>query len=218
MAFSTNHTLYYNNNGVEVPSATTILKILNKPSLIGWANYLGFKRLNVDDIVNESAVMGTLIHELINSILLNEYIIYISRDDIPDYLVTMYMMRFKRWLNVNTVEPILLEKSLSSDKFGGTVDCYGKINGKYTILDFKTSKSIHMSMFFQLAMYCILLEEKGYTVEQVGILLVNNKHDDEKYISRDELEPYVDATKKLIDFFWDYYSINELCGWKEKII
>ena len=225
MAYSTNHTLYYNKHGIEVPSVTTILKILNKPSLVNWANYLGFKRLNVDEIVNEAARLGTCVHELINSILLNEYIIYISRTDIPDYLISAYMMRFKRWLSVNTVEPILLEKSLSSEKFGGTIDFYGKVNDKitnscemkYTIIDFKTSKSIHMSMFFQLAMYCILLEKHGYKVDQAGILLVNNKRDDEKFISRDELQYYIDPVIKLIDFFHDYYTLNNK-SWKEKIL
>jgi hypothetical protein len=28
------HTMYFNKNGDEVPSATTILKILNKPQLV----------------------------------------------------------------------------------------------------------------------------------------------------------------------------------------
>ena len=224
MAYSTNHTLYYNKKGVEVPSATTILKILNKPSLVKWANYLGFKRLHVDEIVDEAARLGTTVHDLINSTLNNEYIIYIERDDIPTYLVQMYMMRFKRWLNVNDVKPILLEKSLTSELFGGTIDFYGIIGRendptpKYTILDFKTSKSIHMSMFFQLAMYCILLEEHGYKVEQAGILLVNNKNDDEKFISREELEPYIQAVSKLIDFFHEYYTINDKFNWKEPII
>lgn len=218
MAYSTNHTLYYNKDGIEVPSATTILKILNKPALINWANYLGFKRLHVDEIVNESARLGTLIHELINSMLMNEYIIYISRNDIPDSLVNAYMMKFKRWLNVNDVQPIFAEKSLTSDKFGGTIDLFALLNGKRTIVDFKTSKSIHMSMFFQLAMYCILLEERGYQVDQAGILLINNKHDGEKFISRDELEVYVQAVRQLIDFFHSYYTINNIFNWKENII
>lgn len=226
MAYSTNHTLYYNKHGVEVPSATTILKILNKPTLVKWANYLGFKRLHVDEIVDEAARLGTTVHDLINSTLNNEYIIYIEREDIPTYLVQMYMMRFKRWLSTHELEPILLEKSLTSELFGGTIDCYCKITGcgddkvtpKYTIIDFKTSKSIHMSMFFQLAMYCILLEEHGYQVDQAGILLVNNKNDDEKFISREELEPYVIAVKKLVVFFHEYYTINDKFNWKEPII
>ena len=40
------HVKYYNGNGVEVPSCTNVVKLLNKPELIGWANYMGFKRIN----------------------------------------------------------------------------------------------------------------------------------------------------------------------------
>ena len=41
--FGNTHEEYINRDGVEVPSVTTILKLLNKPTLQKWANYLGFK-------------------------------------------------------------------------------------------------------------------------------------------------------------------------------
>ena len=48
-----NHAQYINEKCIEVPSVTTILKLLNKPSLCKWANYLGFKRENVDKVLEE---------------------------------------------------------------------------------------------------------------------------------------------------------------------
>lgn len=218
MKYSKNHTVYYNKKGNEIPSATTILKILNKPSIVKWANYLGFKNLDVDSVVNEAAELGTVVHDLINSILLKALIIYIPDPKIPEYVLYSYINRFKIWLNTNVVEPIFLEKSFSSELFGGTVDFYGIINGKKTILDFKTSKKIRITMFFQLALYCILLEEKGYKVEQVGILLVNPKYKDEKYISREELYPYIDFARKLVELFHSYYDLNDKDKWNESII
>ena len=218
MKYSKNHTVYYNDNGNEVPSATTILKILNKPALVKWANYLGFRSLDVDAVLNESAELGTLIHDLIHSILCKHLIVFIPSEKHPNWLIYSYIKKFKTWLNTNTVEPIILEKSFSTDNFGGTVDFYGKINGKYTILDFKTSKKIHITMFIQLALYCILLEKHGYTVEQVGILLVNNKNDGEKFISREELEPYVEFAKGLVGVFHSYYNLNDKYKWNEFIL
>lgn len=211
------HTMYFNKFGEEVPSATTILKILNKPQLVKWANYLGFNHLHVDSVLNEASTLGTIVHDLINSILLNHYIIYINDGRVPIDILCSYINRFKIWLKTNTVIPILLEKSISSDKFGGTLDFYGIINDKYTILDFKTSKKIRISMFFQLALYTILLEELGYKVDQVGILLVNPKYKDEKYIQRDKLQPYIDFVSKLVDIFHSYYEINNDDNWKEPI-
>ena len=212
------HTIYINKLGEEVPSATTILKILNKPQLVRWANHLGWNHLHVDAVLNESSIMGTRVHYLINAILSNNYVIYIDDGEIPIKLLYSYITRFKMWLNTNTVEPILLEKSLTSDLFGGTIDFYGKINGKFTVLDFKTSKKIRMSMFFQLALYVILLEELGYQVDQVGILLVNPQYRDERYIQRDELQPYIVFVNKLVDLFHSYYKLNIESKWNEQII
>lgn len=211
------HTRYFNKEGIEVPSATTVLKLLNKPALVYWANYLGFKNLDVDEVVNESARLGTLIHWLINAYLEKSLIIYVPTGKFPAKLVSSYFSSFKVWYNTNNVEPILLEKSFSSDLVGGTLDFYGRINDKLTLLDFKTSKKIRLSMFFQLAIYCILLEENGYEVEQVGILLVNNKYRDEKYLTREELTPYVEFVKELIILFHSYKSINNKDKWEESI-
>lgn len=213
-----NHTMYFNKCGEEVPSVTTVLKLLNKPQLVKWANYLGFHNLNVDSVLEESATLGTLIHSLINSILSKHLIIYIPDGNIPTKLIYSYINRFKIWYNTNNIEPIFLEKSISSDRFGGTIDFYGKVNEKYTIIDFKTSKKIRLSMFFQLAFYTILLEELGYEVEQVGILLVNPKFKDEKYIERKDFEKYIIFVKGLLDIFHNYFSINNEDNWGEKII
>lgn len=218
MGYSGTHTTYYNSKGEEVPSATTILKILNKPSLIHWANGLGFRHLNVDTVLEDSAQFGILIHDIVRSILLGHYIIYIKDDNISDKKIYSSIKSFKDWLAVNNVEPIYQEKSFVSDKVAGTIDFYGKINDKYTILDFKTSKQIRLSMFFQLAIYCLLVEEAGQQVDQVGILLVNPTARDEKFIDRTELDKYVSFVKSLIDLFHSYYAINNDDKWYEIII
>lgn len=71
------HAEYIRPDGIEVPSATTLLKIINKPSLSKWANYLGFKHLNVDAVLDDYSRFGTLVHEMINSFLNNGIYIYI---------------------------------------------------------------------------------------------------------------------------------------------
>lgn len=212
------HTMYFNRYNEEVPSATTILKMLNKPQLVKWANHLGFNHLSVDEVLNESSTLGSLVHSLINSILEKELIIYIPQENIRSSVIYSYINRFRIWYDTNDVIPILLEKSISSEKFGGTIDFYGQINGKYTLLDFKTSKKIRLTMFIQLALYVILLEELGYKIDQVGILLVNPKFKDEKYIAREKFDKYVKFARGLVDLFWSYYFINEDDKWYEIII
>lgn len=218
MKYSKDHTIYYNSNGDEIPSATTILKILNKPSLSKWANYLGFMRLRVDTVLDDYSRFGTLVHEMISCFLQNHMYIFINEGKVNLSELYGALKTFKDWYNDNSVEVIFSEKQFSSDKYGGTVDFYGKVNGKYTIIDFKTSKKIRISMFIQLALYTMLLEEKGYKVEQVGIVLCNAQHKDTKYITRDELNKYINFAKSLVDLFHTYYNLNESDNWGESII
>ena len=212
------HTVYTNIDGNEVPSATTILKILNKPSLIRWANYLGFNRQNVESVLTDYADRGTLVHSLISAYLNGSLIIYIDDGKIPISMILQFFKVFKEWYKKHDIEMIFSEKSFSSDLFGGTIDFYGKIDGQYTLLDFKTAKKIRLSMFLQLALYCILLEEKNYKIDRVGILLVNPDNKDEKYLSREEMEPYIQFMKKLVPLFHLYYELNEKDKWNEEII
>lgn len=214
MKYTKDHTVYYNDKNEEVPSATTILKILNKPALCKWANYLGFKHQNVDNVLQETAEFGTFIHDQIHNFFLGKEF------DLGSQMFTIgdaygALRTFRDWFIENHVEVIITENQFSSSLFGGTVDFYGKVNDKLTIIDFKTSKKIRLSMFLQLAMYTMLLEEHGYTVEQVGILLCNAQHKDVKYMTREEINPYIDIAKILIDLFHKVYNVNEEEKWGE---
>ena len=215
MKYTNTHKAYFH-NGNEIPSATTILKILNKPHLVKWANYLGFKRQNVDDVLNDTSRLGTKMHELIEAIIAGYHIIYIDTD-IDKSEIYYRLNSFFEWYNENKIEPIFQEKEFTSEKYGGTLDLYGLINGEYTIVDFKTSKRIRLSMFIQLALYCILLEKYGYRVDKVGIVLVNGKKCSQ-FITREELNPYIKFALQLVDLYHGYYELNDITGWFEWII
>ena len=218
MKYAKDHTVYINKDNKEVPSATTIIKILNKPAISRWANYLGFKHLHIDDVLNDYARLGTQIHEMISEYLLNRMYIYVPDGDINLTDLFLSLKSFMDWYKSNDIELIFSEKKFTSDKFGGTVDFYGKVNGKYTIIDFKTSKKIRITMFIQLALYTILLEENDYKVEQVGIVLCNKQHKDTKIISREDFGEYIELAKVLIDLFHIYFNLNEKDKWGESII
>jgi hypothetical protein len=128
--------------------------------------------------------------------------------------MALYLNSFFDWLKKHKeIKPIFMEKKLISERYGGTVDFYGMVDGKATILDFKTSKTFYSSMFLQLAAYCIMLEEQGYPVEQVGIIIINNKGYDEKFISREILEKYIRVYKLLVELFHGWYDLNIDQGW-----
>ena len=57
------HTQYYNSKHEEVPSVTTVLKILYKEGLLEWSNYIGKKGIDYTKFMEEKANLGTAVHE-----------------------------------------------------------------------------------------------------------------------------------------------------------
>lgn len=212
MPYST-HKTYYNQDGIEVPSATTVLKIINKPHLQKWSNIMGFRNQKVEDILEKSSEIGTQVHALIEAFIMKKEYHYVKSKWYSKQLLIEYLDGFITWYLEQDIEPIFAEKSMSSNRYGGTIDFYGKMDGLYTILDWKTSKDFYLTMFIQLAAYCQLLEEKGKTVEQVAIVRVNKGKIKIRKMLRNELEPYIVAFNNLLDFFHSYYDLSENEGW-----
>lgn len=208
MKFST-HSEYFNEKGVQVPSATTVLKLINKPSLQKWANIMGFKRQNTDIILERSADIGTVVHALIEKFMMKREYEYKETKYHDKELIASYLDNFLSWYKKNEVTPIDMEIHMTHELYGGTVDFYGDVNGKKTILDFKTSKAFYETMYLQLGAYVQMLEAKGNEVEQVAILRVNQDKHAIKFKTREEIQPYIDCFNVLVDLF---YQWSELSG------
>ncbi len=203
--YSSHHSYYYDTK--EVPSVTTILKLLAKPALVKWANIMGFKRRKVEDILEEKSYIGTYVHELIESWLSGHYIVRLKDD--YHRIGYNHFAQFYNWYKSHDITMEFVEQSFSCKYFGGTVDFYGEIDGKKTIVDFKTSKGFYSSMFLQLSAYVYLLEQKGYEVEQVGILCINQDKYKFKTMSREQIGRYQETFLKLAEVFEVWYGINE---------
>ncbi len=208
------HKIYINSKGVEVPSVTTILKILDKPALKKWANIMGFKRVKIEDVLKKASEVGTLTHNCIEAYLKKE------KFEIPPDMMKYseeLLNRFRGFVDwyksQTTVEPILLEEELVSDTYGGTMDFYGDLSGKLVILDHKTSGRVYASMFLQLAAYALNLESQGRKVDGVGILHITERGTNLHYKSIEELAPYKEAFLMLVDLFHAWYNLNIKDGW-----
>ena len=117
------HSTYINNNNIEVPSVTTILKVLNKPHIANWANSLGWKRQSYKKVLEEKANLGTLIHEVCHEYLFNEGINFnIPTKDLS--FIKNNLNSFKSFLEEHNLNPIWGERSFSTETYGGTIDLY----------------------------------------------------------------------------------------------
>ena len=206
------HSTYINEEEVEVPSVTTIIKVLNKPFIAKWANSLGWKRQSYDKVLEESANKGTFVHELLHEYLFKEGKEFdISNPDTVNFIYEN-INAFKDYLKTVKFEPIWGEKSYSTARYGGTIDLLCKINGDLTILDFKTSKRFYSSHFIQLGAYIQLLEKHDIYVEQVGICRIKDGEVNVKFKHRSEMEDYIDLFNKLTDVFYMVYDLNKEWG------
>lgn len=171
-----NKSPYKDQNGMRLPGVTTIIHQelgWNKGVLIDWANKRGLEGIETKAMVDDLAEIGTIAHQFvldkIKKVETNTNAF--SKDHIAKAMNCLDS--YNNWMKDKTVEAILLEARLISEKlkFGGTPDFYGKINEKLTLQDYKTGKALYDEYLIQVAGgYLILLEEQGLKVERIELL------------------------------------------------
>lgn len=222
------HHVYKNSKNEVVPSVTTILKIINKDELLYWANSLGYKRISVKTELECHAYIGSVVHNTIDEYFKTGKIrfdSFIDKNRIAENLCARKaFLSFTQFYMENRKDFKIIsnERSLSGEKFGGTMDLLAEYKDFLTICDFKTSSNFYLSMFLQMAAYDLLLREnddikvKGYMVilldkktgKPAKIKLVDDK---------DEMKSYRECFTKLVDFYYDYYYLNQKYWGKELI-
>ena len=207
------HIRYKTADGKVVPGATTITGLLNKPYLIRWANQLGLEGIDSATYTDEAAKTGTLAHAMIQAHLQN---MEIDRDQFSKIQIDLAensMLSFLEWKKQHVLEDLYCEMPLVSEtmKYGGTIDCYCKMDGKPVLLDFKTGKAIYEEYFVQLSAYAMLLREAGFPVEECRILRIGRDATEgfeERSVT--DTRPWFQIFKDLLDV---YYIKKEL-GWR----
>jgi len=207
------HTIYKLKDGTRVPGTTTITGLLNKPFLIKWANDLGLEGIDSTKYRDEAAEAGTVAHEMISAHLQGMKIDTSIYSPLSVDLAENSFLSYLEWEKSHSIEPIIVESPFLHEimKYGGTVDCYCKLDGIPTLLDFKTGKAIYDEYFVQVAGYREILIHHGYEVEQCRILR----------IGRAENEGFEDRKVSCINDYFEIfnallhiYKMKKKVGWK----
>lgn len=191
------HTIYKLKDGTRVPGTTTVLSVLNKPQLVQWANRMGLDGIDTNKYVDAAARIGTLAHYLVQCDLTG------VTPDLSEYGKTEIdkaenaLLSYYEWRKGKNITVIETELPLVSEqyRFGGTIDCYCKIDDEPWLIDFKTGKAVYSEYLVQLAAYRQLLNENGYPVEKARILR----------IGRDESEGFEERTITDFTKYWDIF-------------
>lgn len=140
----------YSVNGAILPNATQIIDFVLYPNEFKWVD---------DETLERAREFGSNVHKSLEL-------------DFPDPLNDEELHCYNeavRILTENNIEIITKEtRGYSKLGYAGTLDLYGKINGKRAIFDYKTGSTInHDKVAWQQSLYKNILEERGEVVEEI---------------------------------------------------
>lgn len=138
------------------PTVTELIKLLDKPALLGWANKIGLEGIKLDDYRKKSTKSGISIHKQIEL-----YILHKTPFENP-----IHQISFDKYF-INK-EIISIEKNIETEWFKGRMDLKIKYKGKTFICDFKSNqKFVYFENKLQLAAYRMAESSNG-----IGIISV----------------------------------------------
>lgn len=151
------------------PRVTSIVNIKSKPALYYFYAELPSFR-HGEEIKKQSASEGTKVHEAVQAILTGQ-------EPEIDPLIAPTVTAFRKYLSGNDiqVDPDFIEKRVVNfnERYAGTIDALALINGRFGILDIKTSQAIYRDYNLQTAAYFPPLQEQFRNLQTRWILRID---------------------------------------------
>ena len=203
-------------DGTKVSGVTTILKNCgwSADALIGWAYNQGRDGKDRYETSKDAAEIGTSVHYRIECYLKKipadeEYINQFSEEQKKS--MRLAYDNFINWIVQNNIEILHIEPHLVSEqlKYGGTPDLIGKMNNKYVLIDWKSSRKIYSDYYLQLGGYRQLIwENYDYTIYDIHLLRFSKIINGWDHIYREFQEWMFGAFKCCLDLH-NYKKIAE---------
>ena len=146
----------YELDGEPLPSVSELCRFISREI------YGDVSQYNLD----QAAERGTAVHKATEA--LDKY----GKIDVEDGILP-YVQAYIKFRKEHVVDWQKIEFSIHhpTDKYAGTLDRYGSIDGSLSILDIKTSYTIHAPLCFaQLNLYRRMMEANQFEVEKLFIL------------------------------------------------
>ncbi|MEK7478328.1 MAG: hypothetical protein AAB626_00190 [Patescibacteria group bacterium] len=159
----------YEIDGRWYPRVTKILEIKSKPALYKFYGDMPSHEA-AKTMTENSAKEGTLIHEVVEKIMVGDSV------EIPENIkpaVDAFIDFFEK-TNIH-VEKDMVEKRIfhPTHKYAGTIDALALIDGKFGVLDIKTSQSIYRDYNLQTSAYIEALLGEIPSLETRWILRID---------------------------------------------
>ncbi len=145
----------YEIDGVWFPRVTKILDIKSKPALEGFFREME-SYSSAEEVKNKSAAEGTLVHTTVQKLATGQEV------EIPQEIrpAAEAFQTFNTERKI-TFHPEFVEKKVWSvrHRYAGTVDALATVDGKFGVLDIKTSTGFYPEYNLQTAAYVSALQE-----------------------------------------------------------
>ena len=194
---------FYEIDGKNYPSITTVLGIQKTKELQKWRDSIGNDVANWE--MGRAARRGKATHTLVEQYLKGET--PSERSVLPLGLFRLLKPYVDQINNIHCLETIMYSKKLT---VAGQVDCIAEYNGKLSVIDFKTANKERQeswieNYFLQTCAYSIMYEELyGTKIEQLVILIAGEDGTMVPFIK--ERKPYEEKLGKSIQDFYKYYE------------
>ena len=194
---------FYDINGKNYPSITSVLSIRKAESLKEWRSKVTDKVADWE--MGRAARRGKATHTLVEQYLKNET--PSIRDVLPLGLFKLMRPYLDQINNIHCLETVMFSDKLT---VAGQVDCIAEYNGKLSVIDFKTANKERQeswidNYFLQTTAYAQMYEETyGKSIDQIVILLASEDGSVQNFIK--EKKDYMTPLMKSVDEFYKYYQ------------
>lgn len=156
-------------DGIWHPRVTSIVDIKSKPALYYFYGELD-SFAEGEAIKKKSADEGTLVHEISEKVLVGETPIIDSTIKPAINSLKKFMEETKIQVDAEWVERKIVH---FGERYAGTIDALALINGKFGVLDIKTSQAIYRDYNLQTAAYFASLQESLRNLQTRWILRID---------------------------------------------
>lgn len=194
---------FYEIDGQQYPSVTTILSLKKTEELKKWRESIGEDVANYE--MRRAAKRGNALHSLVENYMKGET--PNVRDVLPLGMFRLLKPYVDQIDNVHLLEGIMYSQKLT---IAGQVDCVAEFDGKLSVIDFKSAnkerqESWVQNYFLQTTAYSIMYEELfGKKIEQIVVLLV--AEDGAVQVWKKDPKDYLPKLLETIDEFYKYYE------------
>lgn len=210
----------YTINDIWFPRVTKILEIKAKPALYRYYGDLN-SYAEGEVFLKNSATEGTMIHEAVEKIMVGE-------SPIIDPSIAPAVRAFTDFIEKKKiqVDKAWVEKQVVhyNERYAGTIDSLALIDGKFGVLDIKTSKAIYRDYNLQTAAYMGVLQDEFKNLQTRWILRIDQTRSCMKCRAtlrqkggRDKVTAY-GAKAKACDHEWNdtqgSIELQEMPYWK----